>query len=355
MNEEITYNKKCERCGTPIPDEYENLLCLECYNQIELEKNLRDKELEAQKAGEVLKNPNAPTNPSNVAVESPVASQDSSGEEKDVKVDFDTSPDPKFGILDPNYQENPEQDDKNQILANLAQFIYTHRDRDHEKGHKPGILLYYPQRNMYNFIKNQCIKKVQEHAQFDKQIWKPNIVDVGCGSGVGTNILSQEAHFVWGIDKNEWSIEFAKEAFTREKNGIYYSPQVTFDVFNVMEDSRQVMQFEIVVAIEVIEHIYDTHKFIRSLQRFTKRDKKGDVHVKAPTEFYISTPNRNSKKIRKDKPENIFHVREWQKSEYFDLLSKYFEKVELYDHKGTPIPDLEGVEDVILAKCVYPK
>lgn len=346
MSDEIVYTKKCERCGTPIPDDYVNLLCGECYNSLEMERELRDKEIQEQTRGEILKNKNAPTNPSNIAQEAPVSSQEAPQEEFKPEVGKDTT----FGITDPNYKENPEMDDKDQILANLAQFIYTHNPTKKMK----GKLLWYPTRNMYTFIKNQCIKKVQEHAQFEKQIWKPNIVDVGCGSGVGTNILSQEAHFVWGIDKNEWSIEFAQEAFTREKNGIYYSPQVTFDIFDIMQDSRQVMQFDMVVAIEVIEHIYDTDKFLRALQRFTKKNKKGDVHVNPPTEFYISTPNRNSKKIRKDHPDNTFHVREWKSSEFKNLLLKYFEQVELFDNTGKPVAD-DCVDDLVLAKCVYPK
>ena len=346
---EIKYTKKCERCNTPIPDDYQNLLCHECYDAVTLEHELRDKEIKEQKRGEIQKNKDAPTNSSNIAQEAPVSDQKPSGEVLEQKP-TNTPPDSKFGILDPKYQENEEKDDKDQILANIAQFIYTHVPA---KGGK-GKLLWYPTRNMYTFIKNQCIKKVQEHAQFDKQIWKPNIVDVGCGSGVGSNILSQEAHFLWGIDKNEWSIEFAKEAFTREKNGIYYSSQVTFDVFDVLEDSRQVMQFDMVVVIEVIEHIYDTDKFIRALHRFAKKNKKNNYHVNPPTEFYISTPNRNSKKIRNDKPDNLFHVREWTSQEFKGLLGKYFESVELFDNTGKPVAD-DCVDDLVLAKCIHPK
>lgn len=342
-------NKKCERCGVEIPNDYVNALCSECYEAIMLENNLREKEIQEQSRQETLKNPDAPTNPSNVSEKAPVSPKTAPSEEIEPNM-TNTPPDPKFGITNPDYRENPEMDDKDQILANLAQFIYTHNPAKKMK----GKLLWYPTRNMYTFIKNQCIKKVQAHAQFEKQIWKPNIVDVGCGSGVGSNILSQEAHFVWGIDKNEWSIEFAQEAFTREKNGIYYSPQVTFDVFNILEDSRQVMQFDIVTAIEVIEHIYDTDKFLRALQRFTKKDKKGNVHVNPPTEFYISTPNRNSKKIRKDHPDNTFHVREWTSSEFKNLLLKYFEQVELFDNTGKPVAD-DCADDIVLARCVYPR
>lgn len=347
---EIVYTKKCEKCGSPIPDDFQNLLCLMCYDAAVLENELRHKEAEEVKRQEMLKDKNSPTNPSNLTVPEPVVGKTDAVVNVSGPAVQETQPPSAFGITDPNYRENPEMDDKDQILANLAQFIYTH---DASKG-KKGKLLWYPQRNMYTFIKNECIKKVQAHSQYAKQIWKPFIVDVGCGSGVGSNLLSQEADFVWGIDKNEWSIEFAKEAFTREKNGIYYTPQVTFDVFDIMVDTRQCVPFDIVVAIEVIEHIFDSHKFLNSIKRFARRDKKGDVHVSNCTEYYISSPNRNSPKIRKDKPDNLFHVREWTSQEYKALLLQHFEQVTLMNNKGEGVTD-DARDDIILAKCVYPK
>jgi 2-polyprenyl-3-methyl-5-hydroxy-6-metoxy-1,4-benzoquinol methylase len=208
---------------------------------------------------------------------------------------------------------------------------------------------------MYNFIRNYCLSKVTSHSQYPKYIWKPKIVDVGCGSGVGTNVLSQEADFVWGIDKNAWSIEFANEAFRREKNGIYYSSQETFDVIDIMTENRELMKFDIVVAIEIIEHIHDTHKFLNQIiKHFTKRDKGGKPIEAHGTEFFISTPNRNSKKIKKEQPENIYHCREWTSQEFHELLSRYFGVVNLLNNKGEPV-NIECNDDLVLAHCLKPR
>lgn len=323
-------NKKCQICQNPIPDDYVNLLCIPCYDKQTSEQELKKKQEEEDRIAQAKKNPESAINPNQVQTRQAVQ-----------------------GILDPNYQTNPEADDKDQILANLAQFIYSH---DPKRGRK-GKLLWYPQRNMYNFIKNYCMKRVMAHPQYPKHIWKPSIVDVGCGSGVGSNIMSQEADFVWGIDKNEWSIEFAKEAFERQKNGIYYSGQLTFDVFDIMKDTRDTMKFDIVTAIEVIEHIEDAEGFLRNIiTKFTKRDKKGNCHIPAEaTEFFISSPNRNFKKIRKDKPANIFHVREYTAQEFVTLLRQYFEEVILMNQKGESIPEDSSADEVIFAKCIYPK
>lgn len=348
-------NKKCERCDVAIPDIYQNLLCNECYIKYVEEREKHDAEVKAQREAEILKNPDSPTHPSQVEPFQPVAEQSATITDVAVPQTEAVCDHSSCGITDPNYKENPQADDKDQILANLAQFVYTHRDSDHPKGRKHGILLYYPQRNMYNFVKNYCMKRAMSHPQYPKYIWKPKIVDVGCGSGVGANIMSQEADLVWGIDKNEFSIEFAKEAFTREKNGEYYSGQLTFDCIDPLADTRTFMAFDVVTAIEIIEHVWDVNSFLNTLKRFTKKDKKGAV-ITDPhqaTEFFISTPNRNNPKIRKDRPENLFHVREWTAQEYKALLGRHFERVELMNDKGEPVPD-DAIDQVIFAKCSLP-
>ena len=378
--------KKCEKCGKEIPSDYVNLLCADCYSIIEKEIELKKEQDKKNMFESAVKNPDSAVNPEQVETKQPLepseTPQNAPSEEKVGGVG-NVIPDPKFGIKDPNYRENPEVEDKEQILANLAQFIYSHEPT---KG-RTGKMLWHPQRNMYNFIRNYCMKKIMAHPQYPKYIWKPKIVDVGCGSGVGSNVLSQEADFVWGIDKNKFSLEFAKECFTREKNGIYYSSQVTFDEFDIMTDSRDTMKFDVVVAIEVIEHIYDTDKFLKGLIRFTKRDKHGkplksglgevplvirknEVNVPRETiepkdinlfdnyestEFFISSPNRNFHKIRKDHPNNEYHVREWSSQELVELLRTYFEEVEIMNQKGEPVAEDTSADEVIFFKCKHPK
>lgn len=339
---EYTLGKKCERCGVAIPDSYGNLLCDIHYEAYTIETEAKRKEMEEQAKTELLKNVEATTHPTKVAEVVPTtepALEASFEPSSTMPTECDHS---TCGISDPNYKENPEADDKEQVLANLAQFVAS------------GKMLWYSQRNIYTFLKNYCMKTSMSHPQYPKYLWKPKIVDVGCGSGVGSNVLSIEADMVWGIDKNVTSVKFAKECFTREKNGEYYSSQLTFDVIDIMHDTRQFMAFDIVVAIEIIEHVWDINGFLESIIRFTKRDKTGAAIKDHGTEFFISTPNRNSPKIQKDKPQNDFHVREHTSQEFRVLLEKYFEQVELLNQKGEPIAD-DSVEPLVLAKCLYPR
>lgn len=331
--------KKCEICGIKLPDDYGNNLCDTHYvalvNEIELNRQ-RD-------LATVRSNPDSAINPNAVEEVAPVTASESPkidpGEEKPEETDKECTHE-NCGILDPNYKENPEADDKDQVLANIAQFVYS------------GKMLWYPTRNMYNAVKNWCMKRVMAHSQYPKYIWKPKIVDVGCGSGVGSNVLSQEADFVWGIDKNDMSIRFAKETMERAKNGIYYSAQLTFDQIDIVNDNREFMQFDVVVAIEIIEHVKNVDKFLRAIIRFAKK-RRGEVIKQDPTVFFISTPNRNNPKIKKDKPQNLFHVREWTAEEFQKLMEKYFEKVELLNQKGEPLTDM--ADTPILAKCEIPR
>jgi len=289
--------RNCEVCQTEIPEDYINLLCDKCYKDVETE-NARIKAQQAEEA----KTDNIPPQ-AEEPLPSPIISQSGAS----------------TGISDPNYKENPEAEDKEQWKTNIMLF-----DRH-------GVLLWKPTKQIYTFIKNYCLDKVTQHPQYPKMIWRPKIVDVGCGLGCGSNILSQEADFVWGIDKNKKTVEFAKQAFERIKNGIYYSSEIKFDQVDIMTDNREFMKFDLVIAVEVIEHIADHNTFLKNL--ITKFDKK---KPEDPTEYFISTPNRNNKNIGKEHPMNKFHTKEFTSEEFYNILSQFFSKIEFFASDGKP-------------------
>ena len=339
-------NKVCEVCHKEIPDDFANALCLECYNK--QVKEIADKK--AQEEADKKKKGYVPVT-APIPTEKPFKEPTEPSKE-DVKV-VKALPKSipwgsvkgynKNGITDPNYIENPEMDDKEQWKFNVIQF------------ERSGRLLWDETKAMYTYIKDYLIRKVLEHPQYPKFIWKPKIVDAGCGCGVGANLISMEADFVWGIDKNASSIKFATEAFAREKNGIYYSSQVSFDQVDLLTDTREFMKFDFVTCIEVIEHVYDYKTLLKNLIRFAKKDKKGSYNIAGfPTEFFISTPNRNNIKISKRNPGNKAHVREWTSEEFHVVLSEFFEKIELFDRSGNPVA-ISSDNPTILAKCSLPK
>jgi 2-polyprenyl-3-methyl-5-hydroxy-6-metoxy-1,4-benzoquinol methylase len=242
------------------------------------------------------------------------------------------------------YRENPQAPEIDQVLRNLGLFM------------KSGHTIYPTQRSMYTFIKDWCRnERILKHPQYPKYIWKPKIADVGCGTGIGSNILSQEADFVWGIDKAEKSINFAREMFERQKNNIYYTPQISFDVIDILDQPRTMMEFDVVVSIEVIEHVEDYQGVLEFYKRLCKKDKSGKYLEpgNGATTVFISTPNRNCSKLDTEHPKNRYHVREWRVGEFYDMLIKNFKYVTILDHTGKPV-DLDYTGSVVLAMCETP-
>jgi SAM-dependent methyltransferase len=301
--------KLCERCGVEIPNEFVNALCWACYE------------------GEV-----ASQTPQS-------APQNAPGEALPL-------------IGDPSYVEREE-------VAELEM-----PERILKCFQSAGKVLWGDRVAMYNYIKDFGQEVARMHPQYPKFVWLPKIADVGCGLGIGSNILSQGADFVWGIDKNPRNISWASQCFTRHKNHIYYTPQLTFDVLDVTSDEREVMAFDIVVAFEIFEHIKDVDKLMVFLKKLCKKNKHGVYYraglgeappQKEPygTFTFISTPNRNAPAIHKDTPFNEFHVRELTSQEFKRYLLKWYEKVELIDWTGNPEPDDTQLSP-ILARCTLP-
>ena len=247
-------------------------------------------------------------------------------------------------IKDENYNENEELDytTGKQYQKNIAMFD------------KCGRILYGPTRAMYEYIKDYCIDFVKNSPQFPKFVWKPKICDMGCGGGFGSNLMSQEADFVWGIDKDERSIAWAKEVFTRKKNFIYYNAQVEFDVVDILAEPREIQAFDIIACIEVIEHVEDYQKVIDFIKRICKKNKDGYLQPPDSTKVFISSPNRNNSHIGTDHPKNRRHVREWTPGELYEILTKNFQFVTLMNVKGE-LKDLDMDEAVMFFQCEVPK
>lgn len=172
------------------------------------------------------------------------------------------------------------------------------------------------------------------------------IVDVGCGIGIGTNILARDAVGALGIDREKESIEVAQQ--------LYGSPRISFAQMDATADDfpRPMATADVVVCLEVIEHIEDYEALLRFLKKF--------YHPKRRTVFFISSPNRNNPELLGDHPKNPYHVREWTAGEFYAVLTKHFEHVTLYSAEkldtfdGSETVDGDTTDTPILAKCEVP-
>lgn len=86
------------------------------------------------------------------------------------------------------------------------------------------------------------------------------VLDLGCGCGVGTSILAEKARLVTGIDDSEESIDFAVKYWLRPNNFF-----VCKDCFDITE------KYDVVIAHELIEHIRDTDRLFELFGSITRR------------------------------------------------------------------------------------
>jgi len=94
-----------------------------------------------------------------------------------------------------------------------------------------------------------------------KQIKNLNILDVGCGGGLTAEALACEGAKVTGIDGAADLIAVAQAHARAEKLKITYRAALTPELI------KEKQQFDVVLALEVIEHVPDQGQFVADLAR----------------------------------------------------------------------------------------
>lgn len=141
------------------------------------------------------------------------------------------------------------------------------------------------------------------------------VVDCACGNGEGTNIFSEGTKATYGFDVSEEALVEARQKCTNPHAIFQKASGTKLPLGNNFAD--------VYVSLETIEHIDEDEDFLQEVSRVLKN---GGI-------FICSTPNRmvtNPGKTLKDKPANVFHIREYSVEEFTALLSKYFSKVEMH-------------------------
>lgn len=146
-----------------------------------------------------------------------------------------------------------------------------------------------------------------------KYVKGKSVLDLGCGSGFGTNRLAQTAKTVVGIDIDQASIKLAKAKFRKHN--------LTFKKLDILHNNLR-SKFDVIVSFQVIEHIDDALKYLSVILS----------HLKPQGLVIITTPNRLTQSYN----ENPYHVREYSRRELNDLLSEFF-KVKMLELYGNEI------------------
>lgn len=110
------------------------------------------------------------------------------------------------------------------------------------------------------FIKNAIIDNFKNISNDNI-----NILDIGCGGGITCESLCKEGFKITGVDPSEESILVAKEHAKRSNLNINYyvaSPE------SLSTDNK----FDVVISLEVIEHVQNPKDFIEICQSLLKKD-----------------------------------------------------------------------------------
>lgn len=122
-----------------------------------------------------------------------------------------------------------------------------------------------------NSVRNPWIAKTVEE-KFRSPV---EILDIGCGAGLLTNALALNGHSVTGIDLSEQSLKIAQKRDTTQK--VAYLPANAYNL------PFQEKMFDVVCAMDILEHVESPEKLIAEASRVLKPNGL----------FFFHTFNRN--------------------------------------------------------------
>ena len=165
---------------------------------------------------------------------------------------------------------------------------------------------------------------------FDKSIRKKNILDIGCGGGLISELLAKKNANVTGIDENIYNIKQAREHAKMGSIKINYKNQ-SLDTFY----KRNKKKYDLILCLEVLEHVDDVKK---TLDKISELMKPGATLI-------LSTINRNLKSLLFAK---IFgeYVLNWIPvgTHQFEKFLKPEEIVDFLKLKKIEIKNIKGME-----------
>ena len=135
------------------------------------------------------------------------------------------------------------------------------------------------------------------------------VLDFGCGSGYGTEMLSKNAANITGVDISKEAVDYARNN--------HQSDNVVFKTISDLNDEK----FDVITSFQVIEHVPNDVEYIKTLKRF----------LNPGGHLLISTPDKKHRLFNHiQKPWNIFHLKEYTPKSLESLLKKHFSKVEIF-------------------------
>lgn len=161
----------------------------------------------------------------------------------------------------------------------------------------------------FESIEDYCLhlmhrRSYEEAAALSRQ---KDVLDFGCNNGFGTNVLSQSAKSVIGVDVSPSALADARIRFPGQDFRLVDGVSLPFDS----------AAFDVVVSFQVIEHIADLGPYLAEIVRV----------LKPGGQAVFTTPNAEIRLDPGMKPWNRFHVHEYSADELRTSLSSAFADV----------------------------
>lgn len=158
-----------------------------------------------------------------------------------------------------------------------------------------------------NFFNKTTIEHLHRYALACEFAEGKVVLDIASGEGYGTNLLSNHASFVYGVDIDNETVINAEKKYI--KSNLKFLHGSTSKI--PLEDST----VDLVVSFETIEHHDEHDQMMKEIKRVLKAE--GLLIISTPDKkFYSDLRNYT----------NPFHVKELYKNEFENLVSKYFKK-----------------------------
>lgn len=144
-----------------------------------------------------------------------------------------------------------------------------------------------------------------------------SVLDIACGSGYGSSILSEKAKKVIGVDISKKSIDYAKNRYKKDN--------LEFVEGDCAELNMPEGSFDVIVSFETIEHLSENQRelFLERIKRFLKSDGK----------FILSTPNKKVTSPYTVTPLNKYHIIEFTRRELENEIKKSFNKLSWFGQR----------------------
>jgi SAM-dependent methyltransferase len=137
------------------------------------------------------------------------------------------------------------------------------------------------------------------------------VIDMACGEGYGSEVLSRSAASVLGVDANPEAHEHARLRYERQN--------LSFER-GMVETHGEPGAFDVVVFLQTIEHVQDP---VAVLEHFRSLLTPGGV-------AYVSTPNvLTLAPAGAQRSDNPWHIKEYRAAEFEELCRAVFDGVEL--------------------------